>query len=92
MRRFVRYVQTMNKLRAVQLPTAIPLFGTAAAAYGWKLGANAGYIGQGMIMGNRVCISMLAGSVAGFGILAPHAVREGWASLPSASSLSLIHI
>ena len=74
-------VQTINKLQEMRLPTAIPLFGSAAAAYGWKLGASAGYVGQGMIMGNRVCLSMLAGSVAGFGILAPLAVRKGWASM-----------
>lgn len=74
-------MQTINKLQEMRLPTAIPLFGSAAAAYGWKLGASAGYVGQGMIMGNRVCLSMLAGSVAGFGILAPLAVRKGWASM-----------
>lgn len=70
----------------LQLPTAIPLFGTAAEAYGFKLGANAGYVGQGMIMGPRVCLSMLAGSVAGFGILAPIAVHEGWATATSSSA------
>lgn len=75
----------MNKLRKVKLPTALPLFGTAAAAYGWKLGANAGYIGQGIIMGPRVCFSMLAGSVVGFGILAPLAVQQGWANTSSSS-------
>lgn len=37
-------------------------------------------------MGPRVCLSMLAGSVAGFGILAPIAVREGWANAKSSSS------
>lgn len=62
------------------MPTSIPLFGSAAAVYGWKLGANVGYVGQGMIMGPRVCISMLAGAVIGFGVLAPMAVRNGWAS------------
>jgi uncharacterized oligopeptide transporter (OPT) family protein len=79
-------VQVLNKLRGFHVQTTLPVFGTAAAAYGWKLGANAGYIGQGMIMGPRVCFSMLAGSVAGFGILAPLAVKQGWASIDKSSS------
>lgn len=73
-------VQIYNRLQHANVPTTVPIFGSAAAVYGWKLGANVGYIGQGMIMGPRVCISMLAGAVIGFGVLAPTAVRKGWAS------------
>lgn len=73
-------VQVYNQMQKVHLPTSVPLFGSAAAVYGWKLGANVGYVGQGMIMGPRVSMSMLSGAVIGFGILAPMAVRNGWAS------------
>lgn len=73
-------VQIYNRMQHASVPTTIALFGSAAAVYGWKLGANVGYVGQGMIMGPRVCISMLAGAVIGFGVLAPMAVRNGWAS------------
>jgi uncharacterized oligopeptide transporter (OPT) family protein len=59
--------------------STVPLFGDAAARYGWRMGANVGYIGQGMIMGPRVCASMLAGSLVGFALLAPLAVARGWA-------------
>lgn len=67
-------------MQQADIPTTLPLFGSAAAVYGWKLGANVGYVGQGMIMGPRVCISMLCGAVMGFGILAPMAVHNGWAN------------
>jgi hypothetical protein len=70
----------MNAVQSTEYPTSIPLFGTAGDRYGWRLGANIGYVGQGMIMGPRVCFSMIAGSIVGFAFLAPTAVRKGWAS------------
>jgi uncharacterized oligopeptide transporter (OPT) family protein len=73
-------LQFLNRNTSYQIPKEIPLFGQSAAKFGWVLGANAGYVGQGMIMGPRVCISMLGGAVVGFGILAPLAVSQGWAT------------
>lgn len=37
----------------------------AATAWGWEVAPSAGYIGQGMIMGPRTSLSMLAGAIFG---------------------------
>lgn len=37
------------------------------------------YVGQGMIMGPRTVMSMLAGAVVGYGIVAPAVRHAGWA-------------
>lgn len=38
------------------------------------------YVGQGMIAGTKVAVSMLMGSVIGWGILGPYAVSQSWVS------------
>lgn len=37
----------------------------AATAWGWEVAPSMGYVGQGMIMGPKTAVSMLAGAVAG---------------------------
>ena len=51
----------------------------AASRWGWVLYPSPGYIGQGMIMGPRTCLSMLAGAIVGFVVLGPVAREQGWA-------------
>ncbi|GMH39989.1 hypothetical protein BSKO_07893 [Bryopsis sp. KO-2023] len=47
--------------------------------WGWTIAPQLGYVGQGMIMGPRTCVSMLAGAFAGFALLGPIAKSNGWA-------------
>ena len=50
--------------------------------WGWVLYPSPGYIGQGMIMGPRTCLSMLGGALTGFALLGPVARHRGWAPGP----------
>ena len=52
------------------------------SSWGWDLYPSPGYIGQGMIMGPRTCLSMLGGALTGFALLGPVARRRGWAPGP----------
>lgn len=54
----------------------------AATDWGWVLSLKMGYIGQGMIMGPRTCVSMLAGALTGYAWLGPIAKSAGWAPGP----------
>lgn len=45
----------------------------------WVITPSFSYVGQGMIMGQRTCISMFLGAVIGWGILAPMAKYFYWA-------------
>lgn len=47
--------------------------------WGWTLSPQLGYVGQGMIMGPRTCVSMLGGALLGFTVLGPIAKKKGWA-------------
>ena len=68
----------------------VAIGGKTAGQLGWRLGINGGYVGQGMIMGPRVCFSMLAGSIIGFGMLAPLALARGWADSPASGDNSAV--
>lgn len=48
----------------------------------WTIQPSPSYVGQGLIMGPRVAISMLLGTVVGWGVLAPWARASGWAPGP----------
>lgn len=47
--------------------------------WGWTLSPQFGYVGQGMIMGPKTCVSMLGGALIGFTVLGPIAKKKGWA-------------
>ena len=51
----------------------------AATEWGWVLSPALGYVGQGMIMGPRTAVSMLAGALAGWACLGPVAHAKGTA-------------
>jgi len=51
-------------------------------AWSWTLQPSPSYFGQGLIMGPKTAVSMLLGTVVGWGILAPMARAEGWAAGP----------
>lgn len=53
-----------------------------ASAWGWEILPSFGYVGQGMIMGKRTTLSMLAGAVVGYIVLGPYVRRKGWAPGP----------
>jgi len=55
---------------------------SAAAAWGWELVPAFGYVGQGMIMGPRTTLSMLAGALVGYAWLGPSVREAGWAPGP----------
>jgi uncharacterized oligopeptide transporter (OPT) family protein len=80
----------LSCMQALGHSSSITLGGSTAGHLGWRVGVNAGYIGQGMIMGPRVCISMLAGSIVGFAILAPIALARDWAHAASNGSSSAV--
>lgn len=69
-------------LQRFNVPTKLAPFGALAGKLGWRFTFNAGYVGQGMIMGPCVCASMLIGTIVAFAGLAPLALRRGWASNP----------
>jgi OPT family oligopeptide transporter len=50
-----------------------------ATSFGWTITPSLSYVGQGMIMGLRTTLSMLAGSVVGWAVLGPLARSVGWA-------------
>jgi len=54
----------------------------AAAAWGWEIVPAFGYVGQGMIMGPRTTLSMLAGALVGYAWLGPVVRAAGWAPGP----------
>ncbi|KAJ2452470.1 OPT super [Coemansia sp. RSA 2336] len=63
--------------------SALPVFGSYLSEnWAWNLMPSLSYAGQGIIMGLPTCIWMLAGAVAGWGILSPLAKAEGWAPGP----------
>ncbi|RYE96820.1 MAG: hypothetical protein EOO41_04180, partial [Methanobacteriota archaeon] len=64
-------------LGGVPLATYVRLPGITA--WGWTFTVSPSYAGQGMIMGTRTCVSMLAGAVVGWGIIGPVAQAVGWA-------------
>eukprot|EP01006_Ploeotia_vitrea_P012351 TRINITY_DN32772_c0_g1_i1.p1 TRINITY_DN32772_c0_g1~~TRINITY_DN32772_c0_g1_i1.p1 ORF type:complete len:651 (-),score=44.03 TRINITY_DN32772_c0_g1_i1:87-1904(-) len=51
----------------------------AVSDWSWYWSSSFSYMGQGMIMGIRPALSMLAGAVVGWGILGPIAHAKGWA-------------
>jgi len=61
---------------------SIPLFTWMGAPllteWGWTLTPSFSYVGQGAIMGLRVCISMLAGAIFGWMIIGPLAHELEW--------------
>lgn len=58
---------------------ALPIFGSAPAAWNWTLNLSPAYVGQGIIMGLPTTASMLLGSVLGWALLGPLAKTKGWA-------------
>lgn len=54
----------------------------ALTAWSWTLQPSPSYFGQGLIMGPKTAVSMLLGTIVGWGILAPMAKAEGWATGP----------
>ncbi|KYR00052.1 hypothetical protein DLAC_03195 [Tieghemostelium lacteum] len=58
----------------------IPIMGMYMAnSWNWGLTPSLSYVGQGMIMGTKTGVSMLAGAILGWGILGPIAKSAGWA-------------
>ena len=63
---------------------AMPVLGLAggaaggATAWGWTLSLSPSGLGQGAIMGFHTCASMMAGAVAGWGVLGPLAEALHW--------------
>eukprot|EP01084_Bolivina_argentea_P182766 315469_1 len=55
-----------------------PIFGTTAAIYLWNIDFSLSYVGQGMIAGTNVGLSMLLGAIIGWAILGPMAVIKDW--------------
>lgn len=51
----------------------------AATQFKWTITPSGGYLGQGMIMGPRVVLSMLFGSILGWAIIGPVSKSQGWA-------------
>ena len=64
------------------LPVLTWLGAGAATAYGWVFTPSLSYVGQGMIMGPRVGVSMMFGALLGYAVLAPVARHAGWAPGP----------
>lgn len=66
--------------------TSMPIFSwvsaPAATQWGWTVSLSPSYVGQGAIMGGRTCFSMLAGAIAGFGVIGPLAQHWGWTHGP----------
>lgn len=56
-----------------------------ATQLGWYVSPSLSYVGQGMIMGLRPALSMGVGALLAWGILAPLAMRMGWAPGPVSS-------
>mmetsp|Transcript_44105 Transcript_44105/g.64820 ORF Transcript_44105/g.64820 Transcript_44105/m.64820 type:complete len:676 (+) Transcript_44105:42-2069(+) len=54
----------------------------ALTAWSWTLQPSPSYFGQGLIMGPKTAVSMLLGTIVGWGVLAPMAKAEGWATGP----------
>lgn len=62
---------------------AIPLFGQhLAREWLWYFSPSLSYVGQGIIMGLPIALSMNAGMLVGWGILSPLAKLSGWAPGP----------
>lgn len=62
---------------------AVPIFGKwLSSHYMWNLQLLPAYLGQGMIMGIQTVSYMLFGCILGWGILAPLAQYQGWATGP----------
>ncbi|KAL6065382.1 Succinate dehydrogenase iron-sulfur subunit [Balamuthia mandrillaris] len=61
----------------------VPIFSwlgfSAATEFYWTITPSLSYVGQGMIMGTRTGLSMLAGALFGWAFLAPLAKYQGWA-------------
>ena len=53
---------------------------SAPGHWGWVLQPSMGYIGQGVLMGPRVALSMLLGAIVGWAVLGPAAKASGWVS------------
>jgi len=53
-----------------------------ATAFSWVITPSLSYVGQGMIMGHRICLSMLFGAFFGWGLMGPYARYVGWAPGP----------
>jgi len=65
---------------------AIPIFGQhLAGEWLWYFNPSLSYVGQGIIMGFPIALSMNAGMLVGWGILSPLAKLSGWASGPVGS-------
>ncbi|KAK9840796.1 hypothetical protein WJX81_005265 [Elliptochloris bilobata] len=64
------------------LPVLTWLGWPTATAWGWKVNTSLGYVGQGMIMGPKTALSMLAGALLGYAALGPYARGQGWAPGP----------
>jgi OPT family oligopeptide transporter len=52
----------------------------SVTSFGWVLTPSFSYVGQGMLMGFRVGMSMLLGAVIGWGVLGPMSQGLGWTS------------
>lgn len=52
----------------------------APGRWEWVVQPSMGYVGQGILMGPRVALSMLGGAVTGWAMLGPMARRLGWVS------------
>ncbi|KZW02937.1 OPT superfamily oligopeptide transporter [Exidia glandulosa HHB12029] len=62
---------------------AIPLFGThLAREWLWSFSPSLSYVGQGVIMGFPIALSMNVGMLVGWGILSPLAKLSGWSPGP----------
>lgn len=48
--------------------------------WGWTLSCSLSYVGQGIIMGPRTALSMLAGAAAAFILIGPYVQAQGWTS------------
>lgn len=62
---------------------AIPLFGThLAREWLWSFSPSLSYVGQGIIMGFPIALSMNIGMLVGWGVLSPLAKLSGWSPGP----------
>eukprot|EP00656_Telonema_subtile_P002509 TRINITY_DN11115_c0_g1_i1.p1 TRINITY_DN11115_c0_g1~~TRINITY_DN11115_c0_g1_i1.p1 ORF type:complete len:528 (-),score=107.01 TRINITY_DN11115_c0_g1_i1:8-1591(-) len=51
----------------------------ALSVWHWTIRPSFAYVGQGMIMGTRAALSMLAGAVLAWAVMGPLAKQRGWA-------------
>lgn len=72
----VKVGQIVGVLKAVGIP-GLTFKGHSAKALGFELEPNLLMVGVGGLIGIRGCISLIIGSIIGWGIVAPHMINSG---------------